>query len=89
MTMPIEEQLRVFFNNSHIRPQAPAFDGLRVDFWLRFEHLEKDWQRLAGLKDLPELVHVNQTTAALPDLSGFESLYQKDLELWNAVNDRI
>ena len=45
---PFRERLWKWIADSHVRPLAIMFDGIRIDYWLRFEHLEEDWAGRAG-----------------------------------------
>ena len=87
---PFSERLRKWRHDSHVRPQAPAFDGIRVDWWLHVERLQWDWEALRQFRDLPALPHRNigSRINGRPsdwrdacDWSEFMPLYEKDFAL--------
>lgn len=50
-----EDNLRFNLNNRHVRPIHGTLDGIRVDHWLRFEHLADDWAALDAKRAVTEL----------------------------------
>jgi hypothetical protein len=86
---PFAERMRKYKNDSHVRPQWPAFDGVRLDFKIRFEHLHEDWRSLQAIRTLPDLRAdiVNAGRYRPRDWRGecdwqeFMPLYEKDFDL--------
>lgn len=84
---PFAERLAKYIHNSHVRPQAPAFEGLRLDFILHVERLNDEWKVLQALKELPELPHINVGQHRPKDWRGecdwaaFLPLYERDFAL--------
>ncbi len=91
-----QETLEREITNSHLRPQYPAFEGLRVDHILRTETLGEDWGRLKKWIVLPELQHINKgsTTNGRPkrwrdapiDWTPVTALYKQDMDLWQIAS---
>ena len=90
-TQPFRDRLIRYIHNSHIRPQAPAFEGLRVDFMLHVERFKDDWKSLQEVLALPDLLHLNAGALGdgrpldwreACDWTEFMPLYAKDFILW-------
>lgn len=88
--IPFTQRLMKHLHSSIIRPQAPAFEGLRIDTWLHVERLRDEWKILREMKVLPALLNLNTGVRAngrpaswhnACDWSEFMPLYQRDFDL--------
>lgn len=90
---PLKERLQRYAHDSHVRPQYPAFHGMRVDHLLAVDRLAEQWKQLQNWVALPELPHLNIGSRENGredwhniDWSGFAAAYAKDLTLWEIAS---
>jgi hypothetical protein len=88
MLPKFDERLAYFLelDDPHVRPQAPALDGIRVDYWIRFEHLAERFDELRDKAPLDDLPHYHKSHRpegwrGVCDWSKFMPWYEKDLAL--------
>lgn len=90
----VSERIHRNLQDSHVRPQYPAFEGLRVDHLLCFDRLQEDWERLRYWIELPQIdrLNVGSRSNGRPsswegiDWSEFAPLYKQDMTLWQIAS---